>query len=357
MAKLPVMNPFMEWRHTDIKWIRVNISKEDQKRFIKRSNLKGLIQTFSFLFIIAVTAFISYYAFTVRNWILLAVGLYLHGMLYRHFPSGIHELAHNTVFESKFLNKAVTFLFGLLYWPQNPYFYRASHLPFHHKYTLHQYSDGEDTPNYVEFDLKTILILLFKVLNIKTFVHCISRLFTLKPTSAAWRPGGCQLDLWEKFVLERAPEKQQKDIHRFAVISLFFHILFVVVCILTGYWFLIILITLAPFYGSGLHFYMVVAHQHACCEANNPDFRKSCRDVIHDPISSILYWHMECHIEHHMFAGIPCYNLKKFSKFVANQLPEKEYAIPLMIKLACKSREMFGSKEEWRENFGRFKGV
>jgi fatty acid desaturase len=356
MAKLPIWDPFTDWRHTDTKWIKVDISKEDMKRFTKRSNLKGLLQTFSFLFIIAFTAFISYYAFTARNWILLAVGLYFHGMIYRHFGNGIHELTHNTVFESKFLNKAVTMLFGLLYWPQNPYFYRASHIPFHHKYTLHQNSDGEDVPNYVEFDLKTALFLLFKVLHIKSFLQCIRRLFTLKPGSFGWRMRGYQLDLWEKFILERATEKEQKVIQRFAVISLVVQILFVAVCILTGYWFPIVLITLAPFYGPGIHGFMVGVHQHACCEANNPDFRKSCGDAILDPISSILYWHMEYHLEHHMFAGIPCYNLKKFSKFVAGQLPEKEYAIPRILKLARKSREMYGSKEEWRENFGRFKG-
>ena len=65
---------------------------------------------------------------------------------------------------------------------------------------------------------------------------------------------------------------------------------------------------------------------------------------------------MEYHIEHHMFASIPCYNLKKFSRFVAGQMPEKEYAIPRLFKLARLSRDMFGSPAQWREDYGRFKG-
>ncbi|MDD3931852.1 MAG: fatty acid desaturase, partial [Eubacteriales bacterium] len=76
-----------------------------------------------------------------------------------------------------------------------------------------------------------------------------------------------------------------------------------------------------------------------------------------DPISSILYWHMEYHIEHHMFASIPCYNLKKFSRFAADQLPPKERAVPRLIKLAKQSPEVFGSYTQWREKYGWFKGI
>ena len=30
-----------------------------------------------------------------------------------------------------------------------------------------------------------------------------------------------------------------------------------------------------------------------------------------NPLFDFLYWRMGWHIEHHMFAGIPCYNLAK----------------------------------------------
>ncbi len=47
---------------------------------------------------------------------------------------------------------------------------------------------------------------------------------------------------------------------------------------------------------------------------------------------------------------------KMIEPFFYFKLPKKEYAIPRLIKLARQSREMFGSREEWRENFGRYKG-
>lgn len=356
MDKLPVWDPYEDWRPAKIAWVKVDISKDDMKRFTERSNGKGLLQTISFLLIIALTGSVSFYAFSTQNWLLLAVGLYLHGMIYGHFGDGIHELTHNTVFKNKLLNKAAITVFGLLYWPYNPYFYRISHVHFHHQYTLHQNSDGEDVPNYVDLSAKNVLLLFLKVLHIKSFIQSVGRLFTLKPTSKGWRMRGYRLDQWEKFVLDKASEKERKEVYQFALISLVFHVLFVVAAVVSGYWFLVVLITLAPFYGPGIHGFMCGVQQHACCQANNPDFRISCGDAILDPISSILYWHMEYHIEHHMFASIPCYNLKKFGIFVADQMPKKEFAIPRLLKLAEQSPVIFGSKEEWRENFGRFKG-
>ena len=40
-----------------------------------------------------------------------------------------------------------------------------------------------------------------------------------------------------------------------------------------------------------------------------------------DPISEFLYWRMNWHLENHMFAGVPRYNLKKLHKLVAHDMP------------------------------------
>lgn len=356
ILKKPTWDPYDDWRPANVNWIRAKLSKEDLKRFQERSNRKGMLQTLGFLLILFLTASFSYYAFANHSWILLAVGLYFHGMAYGHFGDGIHELIHNTVFDSKFLNKTVTLLFGLLYWPYNPYFYRISHVHYHHRYTLFQNSDGEDVPNYVELNLKTLLSLFLNVLHFRSFFQCTARLLTLKPISKGWRMRGYRLDQWEKFILEKASDKERKEIHQFTAISLAFHVIFIAASVWSGNWFLVVLITLAPFYGPGIHGFLCGIHQHANCEANHADFRRSCGDATLDPISSILYWHMEYHIEHHMMASIPCYNLKKFSMFISDQMPPKEHAIPRLMRLAKQSPALFGSREQWRENFGRFKG-
>lgn len=35
-----------------------------------------------------------------------------------------------------------------------------------------------------------------------------------------------------------------------------------------------------------------------------------------------LYWHMNWHTEHHMYAGIPCYNLRALSSEIKDDMPE-----------------------------------
>jgi fatty acid desaturase len=41
-----------------------------------------------------------------------------------------------------------------------------------------------------------------------------------------------------------------------------------------------------------------------------------------NPVLEFLYWHMNWHIEHHMYAAVPCYNLRKLNKLVADDMPE-----------------------------------
>lgn len=349
-------NPLTEWKPTQIKWVKVDITPEDMKRFTTRSNLKGLIQAVGFLLAVAVTGTFAYWAFSQQYWLLLALALYIHGAVFTHFGEGIHELIHNTVFASHWLNTFFTTLYGLVHWAQNPYLYRLSHMDYHHRYTLHQGSDGEDVPNYVEINARLIFDLFFRIVQVKTFILCLARLFTFIPTSRGWRGRSYRLDTWEQFILNNASDKHRRQVYRLGVYALVAQALFVSVCLYFGLWFLPALVTLAPFYGPAFHTYICGVHQHSACEANHPDFRISCGDAILDPLSSFLYWHMEYHIEHHMFAAIPCYNLKKFSRFVADQLPAKEYSLPRILKLHNVCKEKYQSWQNWRDNFGRYKG-
>jgi fatty acid desaturase len=39
-------------------------------------------------------------------------------------------------------------------------------------------------------------------------------------------------------------------------------------------------------------------------------------------LSTFVYWRMNWHMEHHMYAGAPCYNLHELSRTIADDLPE-----------------------------------
>lgn len=349
-------DPSTDWKPTQINWEKIDISREDFRRFSQRSNWKGLCQSLGFLLVLSLSGSLVYTAYQHGLWILMGVALYLHGTLYRHFGSALHELSHGTVFRTKALNTAATTLFGWLYWPMNPHLYRLSHTGYHHRYTLHQGSDGEDTPNYVELTPQLMGDLFFHALHFKGLIQNLARLLTLKPTSNTWRGRTYELDSWEQFVLQQATEPQRRQVYRFAKFTLITQLIFGMVCIASGLWFLPVLITLAPFYGAGFHVFICGVHQHTACEANHPDYRISCGDAILDPFSSLMYWRMEYHIEHHMFAAIPCYNLKAFSRFIADQLPPKEHALPRLLKLNRICKEKYGSWQFWRDNFGFYKG-
>ena len=65
--------------------------EQSVRRFTKRSNLKGLLYSFSFLLLIAATGTAAYLAFAGGQWLLLAVALYVHGKFYNFFGNALHE--------------------------------------------------------------------------------------------------------------------------------------------------------------------------------------------------------------------------------------------------------------------------
>lgn len=359
----PSWHPLSEWKPVNPDWVRVKISSEDLKRFTTRNDWKGLLHAGGFLLLLGLTGGLAYYALSQGLWILLVLALYVHGTFYSFFGNALHELSHNTVFASRWLNVSVTALFGWLHWPYNPHLYRLSHHKYHHRYTLHQGSDGEDVPNYVELSPKLVFNLFFNVLHWKAMFRNLYRLFTLTPTSKGWRGRGPKLDEWEQFVMRQASDKERRQVYRLARANLIGHVLFVTGCVALGIysgtnlWFLPVLVTFAPFYNAGFMGFMAGVHQHAACEANEPDFRKSCADAKLDPLTSFLYWRMEYHIEHHSFAAIPCYHLKPFSKFVADQLPPKQWALPRLLELHRICKEKYGNSRNWSAQYGFYKGL
>ena len=68
--------------------------------------------------------------------------------------------------------------------------------------------------------------------------------------------------------------------------------------------------------------YFVGMTQHCGLQGNVSDFRKCVRSIRINPFTSFLYWRMNWHTEHHMYAGVPCYNLKKLSQIIADDMPQ-----------------------------------
>ena len=67
--------------------------------------------------------------------------------------------------------------------------------------------------------------------------------------------------------------------------------------------------------------------QHIGLPEDIKDHRYTTRSVKFNPIFSFLYWHMEYHVEHHMFPSVPSYNLHKLRKLIKDQLPPRNTSL------------------------------
>ena len=88
----------------------------------------------------------------------------------------------------------------------------------------------------------------------------------------------------------------------------------------TGQWLVPVLVSLGPFY-AGFLFFLCNSTQHVGLRPNSADFRLCCRSFTLHPLVAFLYWHMNYHTEHHMYANVPCYNLPLLHAAIRHDLP------------------------------------
>ena len=131
------------------------------------------------------------------------------------------------------------------------------------------------------------------------------------------------------------PEEHHNSI-LWSRILLLFHGSVLLFAMITGLWVLPMILSVSVFIGNGLG-YFVGLPQHCGLRDHTSDFRKNTRSMKLNPLFDFLYWRMGWHIEHHMFAGVPCYNLEKLHREVAHDMPEP--------------RTLFGAWKEMRETW------
>ena len=108
---------------------------------------------------------------------------------------------------------------------------------------------------------------------------------------------------------------------RWSRILILFHGTVLLIAIVTGLWVLPLIFSASVFIANWIR-YFVALPQHCGLQDNVDDFRKSVRSMRLNPLFSFLYWRMEWHTEHHMYAGVPCYNLGKLYEEIADDMPE-----------------------------------
>jgi fatty acid desaturase len=142
---------------------------------------------------------------------------------------------------------------------------------------------------------------------------------------------------WDYRLYAELPDEGKKAVI-WARTVLAFHIFVIIFAFSIKQPILALMISGHRFIGNWLY-YFVGTPMHCGLRTNVPDFRKCVRSITLDPISEFLYWNMNWHLEHHMYASVPCYNLKKLHRLISNECP--------------KPKNLFGTWKEMREIYSQ----
>ncbi|MCX5660991.1 MAG: fatty acid desaturase [Planctomycetota bacterium] len=296
-----------------IEWYRCPIERDLLKTLSQRSDFRGFLQTFGHLGLYSLTAGLALYGF--GRWpvgVVIAI-VFLHGMIASFLINGMHELVHNTVFRSAWLNAFFLRVVSFLGWI-NFQTFNASHMR-HHAYTLHPPDDLE-----VVLPIKLMVRQFLEQGFVNPRGFWGSFMYTLRIARGKFE-GEWELALYPP----GSPEKRRPAI-RWARTVLFGHLLIVAVSVYFKLWLLPVLITFGPFYGSWM-FWLCNNTQHVGLRDNVPDFRMNCRTFLLNPFTRLLYWQMNYHTEHHMYPTVPCYYLARLHKAVEHDLPPTPHGI------------------------------
>ena len=303
------LDRFTERLHTPqrVDWYRTPLPSGASKRLHERSDLRGALQTLGYLGILVSLGFLAIFASFRWPWWIAVALLLCYGTVASFLINGVHELLHGTVFKTRGLNALFCHILAFPGWLNHEHF-QATHKS-HHRHTLHPPDDIEiPKPAMPErsdfwkacfFNYRYMLKTLRKTLQV-----------------ARWRFNDYGED-WA-FPKER-PEVAWPTVRwaRFLIVG---HAAIITVSLLKGWWMVPLVVSFGSFIANGL-FWLCNFTQHLGLPEHNPDFRLCCRSFTLNPFVEFLYWHMNFHIEHHMYAAIPCYNLAQVHAIIKDDLP------------------------------------
>ena len=319
--------PLSEIRDTlKVNWYRSKMPPERFRMLSKSSDFQGLKQAGGHLALFILSGAATYIAWTNSAWVLFFVALFAHGTIASFFRGiSVHELGHGTVFRTKWLNRLFLYFFSLISW-WNPFDYAASHT-YHHRYTLHPEGDREVLLPIHPNVGKTFLLQMF-TFNVfttpgRTFTKGgILTTIWLTLLDAVGRVPVSDVPAyeWLNALHEDQPQQHRRSIW-WSRLLLAFHGTILAITLTTGLWVLPLILTLPSYIANWLSYFLGLT-QHCGLRTNTTDFRKSVRSIRLNPVVGFLYWHMNWHTEHHMYAGVPCYNLKALANEIRENMPE-----------------------------------
>ena len=303
-----------------LSWYRSPIERGVLLELNRRNDWQPLLHNLGMLAFSAATGAVAFWAFHNLTWPWVVAAVYLHCSFYGFFGGGTggHELAHKSMFKSRWLNDLFIRVNGFLTWFNFVHF-RHSHAK-HHQYTTHH-----------DLDLEVMLPLNFRwhhwlygfTCNPKSFTVLFPRLFR---QCFGRRREVILRSEWDRTLFSTSDPEEVRRLVRWSRVLLFGHTALALIFVLSGNWLLLFLVTLAPFFAR---WFGILTHvpQHIGMEPDVADWRRSTRTYLAGPFVRFFYWNMNYHVEHHMFAAVPFYNLPKLRKVLEPDLPIAPYGL------------------------------
>jgi fatty acid desaturase len=302
-----------------IHWYRTPVDKALMARLNERSDAKGWLQCGGYAGLLLLTGGLSIYSFGQWPWWVTALLVFAHGSFFSTMSSAVHELIHRTVFKTRWLNDFWARVYAFFSWFSNAAF-QPSHM-LHHQFTLHQPDDLE-------------VVLPIRAVRLHFLKYGIVAPLNFKSSfgNALRYARGHFIGEWEqRFLPESQPEKRAAVI-RWGRTQIAGHALLILFSLAMGYWvysgwyLLPALTTFGSCYGGWL-IMLLGTPQHIGMQDETNDYRLCCRTYTCNPFFQFLYWHMNFHVEHHMYAAVPCYNLAKLHHALKHDLPPCPHGI------------------------------
>lgn len=310
---------------SEITWYRTKLSPDVHGEVHRSSDLKGMVQCVAWFGMLA--AWFSLALWThVAGWNTLAgVFTLMYGMQANFAINGMHELGHGFVFQTKWVNGLMLRIISFIGW-LHPDMFFSSHLR-HHRYTQN-FPHDQEAPMPVVLTLGDFL--RFGFINVKGWYDIMEQTVRaatgVYPTRhLGWTPE------WEEVCYPMGNPLARMPPMRWAQFLLLGHGLIFFLSMTRGLFLVPILVSLGPFYNGWLFFLcnstQHVGMQHGGGGGGNKmdvvsDFRLSTRSFyLNNPVVSCWYWYMNYHVEHHMYAAVPCYNLAGLHAAIKHDLP------------------------------------
>ena len=287
------------------KWHHCQVDKKEFVKLLEKSDISGFKHIFIFFSSLIV---FGYLAFATWGTIWSFIFFFIYGNIYCCSDSIWHETGHKTAFKSKYWNN---FFYEISSYMNafEPVRWKWSHFR-HHSHTAFEDPLDFEIPIRKPTDLFfffTLFIPFGSLLHFKKSLH----FETLKHAL------GIKSDVMKNCI----PENEQSKCISSARLHVGIWISLIIISVLTSSWLPVLYFFLPNFYGNTLKACFGLT-QHAGLNENIKDHRFCTRTMTLNPIFSFLYWHMEYHIEHHMFPTVPSYNLPKLHKLLKNQMPQ-----------------------------------